>query len=139
MRTVDLPIRPIVALVAAVGLLLAACGDDETADETSTGSGTAADVTEPTDAGGDAAADGSSITISDFTFEPTELSVAPGTEVTIVNEDGTEHTATSTEGGFDSGAISGGDDGTLTAPGEPGEYPFFCNFHSTMKGTLVVG
>ena len=140
MRTSASAIRSLAALVASATLALTACGGgDEPEDQSSADAGTAVEVTEPDDAGGDAATDGASITIADFTYEPTELTVDPGAEVTLVNEDGTDHTATSTEGGFDSGDILGGEQGTLTAPEEPGEYPFFCDFHASMKGTLIVG
>ena len=27
---------------------------------------------------------------------------------------------------------------TLTAPSQPGEYPFYCVYHPNMKGTLIV-
>ena len=139
MRTTALAIRPLAGLLASAALLLTACGDDDATDESSTSADTAVDVTEPDDAAGDAATDGTSITIADFTYDPEELSVDPGAEVTLVNEDGTDHTATSTEGGFDSGDVPGGDEGTFTAPEEPGEYSFFCDFHPSMKGTLIVG
>jgi plastocyanin len=139
MRTSALAIRPLAAILASTALLLVACGDDETPDEGATEADTAVDATGPADAGGDAATDGASITLADFTYDPTELTTDPGAEVTLVNEDATTHTATSTDGGFDSGDIPGGEDGTFTAPEEPGEYSFFCDFHPSMKGTLVVG
>ncbi|MGZ8747559.1 MAG: cupredoxin domain-containing protein, partial [Mycobacterium sp.] len=34
--------------------------------------------------------------------------------------------------------VDGGEQGTLTAPAEPGEYAFYCVYHPSMKGTLIV-
>jgi plastocyanin len=42
-----------------------------------------------------------------------------------------------TEGKFDV-HVDAGEQGTLTAPTEPGEYPFYCVYHPSMKGTLIV-
>ena len=66
------------------------------------------------------------------------LTVAPGTEINIVNNDTAEHSVTSeTEGAFDV-HVDGGKNKTLTAPTQPGEYPFYCVYHPNMKGTLIV-
>ena len=64
--------------------------------------------------------------------------VAPGTEITIVNKDEVEHSVTSrTKGAFDV-HVDGNGRATLTAPQEPGEYPFYCLYHPAMLGTLTV-
>jgi plastocyanin len=64
--------------------------------------------------------------------------VAPGTEITIVNNDEVEHSVTSrTKGVFDV-HVDGKGRGTLTAPREPGEYAFYCLYHPAMLGTLTV-
>lgn len=64
--------------------------------------------------------------------------VAPGTEITIVNKDEVEHSVTSrTKGVFDV-HVDGKGRATLTAPQEPGEYPFYCLYHPAMLGTLTV-
>lgn len=77
------------------------------------------------------------ITIADFAFSGPD-SVAPGTEVMVKNEDTTSHTLTAEgDGGFDV-TIEGGATATFTAPSEPGSYPYICNFHGDMHGTLVV-
>jgi plastocyanin len=66
------------------------------------------------------------------------ITVAPGTQITIKNDDSAEHSVTSqTAGQFDV-HVDGNQQGTLTAPSEPGEYPFYCVYHPSMKGTLIV-
>ena len=67
------------------------------------------------------------------------LTVKPGQNVTVTNEDPVQHTLTSTTAGlFGTGTIEPGATATFTAPAEPGSYPFGCRFHLAMKGTLVV-
>ena len=66
------------------------------------------------------------------------LTVAPGAEISIVNNDAAEHSVTSqTAGSFDV-HVDGNQKGTLTAPTQPGEYAFYCVYHPSMKGTLIV-
>jgi plastocyanin len=83
------------------------------------------------------AAEGATITISGMSFgEP--ITVAPGTEITVVNDDTVEHSVTSqTKGQFDSEA-DGKEKATFAAPTTAGEYPFYCRYHPNMKGTLIV-
>ena len=80
---------------------------------------------------------GATITIANMSFgDP--VTVAPGAEVTVKNDDTAEHSVTSqTEGVFDE-HIDGGEQDTFTAPTEPGEYAFYCTYHPSMKGTLIV-
>ncbi len=66
------------------------------------------------------------------------VTVAPGAKITLKNDDTAEHSVTSqTEGMFDV-HVDGGEQGTFTAPTEPGEYAFYCMYHPSMKGTLIV-
>jgi plastocyanin len=124
-------------LVAAVAT---ACGgSSETAPEPETGTatmtasptGTAAAPSEP------AAASAATITIASNSFgDP--VTVAPGTQITIKNDDSVEHSVTSqTAGQFDV-HVDGNQQGTLTAPTAPGEYAFYCVYHPSMKSTLIV-
>ena len=80
---------------------------------------------------------GPTITIADMAFgQP--LTVAPGIQINIANNDSVEHSVTSdTAGAFDQD-VDGHEKATLTAPSQPGEYPFHCSYHPTMKGTLIV-
>ena len=82
--------------------------------------------------GGDA-----QITIdSSFTFKTTP--VKAGSTVTVKNESGTNHTVTSDTAGAFNVALDANGTATFTAPDKPGSYPFHCNIHSFMHGTLTV-
>jgi plastocyanin len=125
------------ALLLVVGL--AACGDDgddtETGDETTT---TAASTGGADDPGSDDADGGTTEGIEAQDFALTSLTVAPGAEVTVSNVGQKPHTATADDGAFDSGTIQPGATGSVTAPTEPGSYPFHCEIHPSMAGTLTV-
>ena len=129
---------------AAVALLLvlgAGCGDDddsggddvEGTDEVG-GSDAGTDDTAADDSGGGGDAD---VVMTNFAFNPDELTVAAGDSVTVSNEDGTPHTFTSEDGGFDL-RVGGSESGEVTVEAEPGSYDFLCTIHPSMTGTLTV-
>ncbi|ODR25951.1 cupredoxin domain-containing protein [Mycolicibacterium porcinum] len=64
--------------------------------------------------------------------------VAPGTEITIINNDEVEHSVTSRTKGLFDVHVEGKERATLTAPQQPGEYAFYCLYHPAMLGTLTV-
>lgn len=83
-----------------------------------------------------------SIAAVDNEFDPTELKLTPGEEVTVTftNNGETIHTFTSEELGFDTGNVDPGASAevTFTAPEE--ETPFVCTIHEAsddMVGTIV--
>ncbi|MGI8947710.1 MAG: cupredoxin domain-containing protein [Ornithinimicrobium sp.] len=78
------------------------------------------------------------ITIVDFTFEVPET-IAPGAEITVVNQDGVGHTVTSDEEGIFDVPVGPGEEVTFTVPDEAGEFPFHCTPHPNMTSTLVIG
>lgn len=140
------------AIVAAGALLFTACGDDDSASTDTSGSETTQASSETTqaptsDAASDDGASGGGgdesamVEIVDFTFMPSEVTASPGSEVTVLNMDETAHTFTATEdagASFDTGDIPGGEQASVTAPEEAGDYPYFCSIHPYMKGTLIV-
>ncbi|WP_258804220.1 cupredoxin domain-containing protein [Pseudarthrobacter sp. NS4] len=76
------------------------------------------------------------ILIKGFKYQGAETA-SPGAEITVINEDAEAHTITADTGNaFDANIQVG--TGTFTAPTEPGTYPYHCNFHGNMKGTLTV-
>lgn len=76
------------------------------------------------------------ILIKGFKYQGGET-VSPGAEITVTNEDIEAHTITADTGdAFDVNTQVGTT--TFTAPTEPGTYPYHCNFHGNMKGTLTV-
>jgi plastocyanin len=134
------------AALCFIAAVATACGESSTTTEeretgtaTMTGSPTTtAQATATTEAtGAPAPAGAATMTIADMSFgDP--ITVPPGAEITIKNDDSAEHSVTSqTAGQFDV-HVDGGQQGTLTAPTEPGEYAFYCIYHPSMKGTLIV-
>jgi plastocyanin len=117
---------------------LAACGDD---DAVNAGSGdgttvTTADAGSDTTLAGGQDEEGPTVEAKDFSL--TSISVAPGTEVTFENYGEKPHTMTADDGAFDAGRVEPGAKTTITAPSEPGDYPFHCEIHPAMTGTLTV-
>ncbi|WP_035765729.1 cupredoxin domain-containing protein [Arthrobacter sp. H20] len=77
------------------------------------------------------------ITVTDFEYEISGP-VAPGAEVTVINNDSAAHTVTSDEEGMFDSVFGPNETVTFTAPEEPGDYSFICTYHPAMVGTLVV-
>lgn len=80
------------------------------------------------------------VSISQSRFETRELRVPAGTTVVFENTDAAAHTVTSADGSplmFDSGEFGQGETFEITFD-EPGEYPYFCVIHPTMRATVVV-
>jgi plastocyanin len=128
-----------------LGLLLSAtivgCGetDEATPPETTTTvaeatTTTAADTTVPAEevTGEPTLA----ITIAGFMFSGDETGVV-GDTVAVTNSDNVGHTWTSTDGAFHSGVLSNGDQFVFTFD-EAGTYPFFCQIHTDMTGSITI-
>lgn len=84
----------------------------------------------------DVAAGDPDLRIQGFNYVPPSLTVARGETVVVQNVDSAPHTVTGN--GFDTGEIAGGAMGSFVAPAAPGQYDFFCAYHSAMRGTLTV-
>jgi plastocyanin len=82
-------------------------------------------------------AGGDTIVAQDLAFDPTELSVATGTEITVENLDSVEHTFTVDGTDIDED-LAAGDTVGVTIDLEAGEYPWHCTIHTSMTGTLTV-
>ena len=119
-------------LAAAAVLAAVVTGCDSSSSTTQTTDTAAASENSPAEVAG-----GPTLTIANMAFgQP--LTVAPGTQINIANNDTAEHSVTSeTKGAFDV-HVDGGTKKTLTAPNQPGEYAFYCVYHPNMKGTLIV-
>ena len=83
-----------------------------------------------------AAASGS-VTVSDFTFSPGTITINQGDTVTWVNNGPTPHSATSSNGVFDTGIFPKGQSRSHTF-NEAGTFAYICTPHPFMKGTVVV-
>jgi plastocyanin len=70
-------------------------------------------------------------------YNPNPVEVKVGETVTWINDDSGRHTATSTDGTFDSGIMGKGQSFSYTFD-KAGEYSYFCTLHPNMVGTVVV-
>jgi plastocyanin len=66
------------------------------------------------------------------------VTVPPGAQIAVKNNDPVEHSVTSDNGGTFSIDVDGKEQGTFSAPSQPGDYPFHCTYHPSMHGTLIV-
>jgi plastocyanin len=125
------------AAMCLVAALATACGgSSNTTQESPSGTATAtASSSEAT--GAPASAGAATITIANMSFgQP--ITVPPGAQITIKNDDSAEHSVTSDAAGKFDVEVEGKEQGTLTAPTEPGEYAYHCKYHPSMHGTLTV-
>ena len=85
---------------------------------------------------------GSSVTIRVFQFQPGQLEVKPGSQVTWTNQDDIEHTVTSgtpekPDGRFNTRMPGKGATFNFAFT-QPGTYTYFCNRHQSMRGQVRV-
>lgn len=136
-------VRRHLLVAVPLALLLSACG---TADET-TSSPPAADAygdssaaqgstASPGATSAGAADDTVTYRVAKYTFP--DLTVAPGAQVRVLNDDDEPHTVTAEDGSFDTGAFDSDDPGTFTAPRTPGTYRITCTVHPSMHGQITV-
>lgn len=81
-----------------------------------------------------------SVTIQNFAFTPSSITVKVGTTVTWTNKMNVSHTVTSDDGvtgGPNSQLIEGGKTYSFTFA-KAGTYTYHCSIHSSMKGTVTV-
>ena len=77
------------------------------------------------------------IVIRSFSFQPARLAVAKGATVTVTNADHVTHTLTSRDGSFDTRQLGAGKSARFVVH-RSGTFPFACQIHPFMHGTLVV-
>jgi len=78
------------------------------------------------------------VTIKDFAFSPNMVTIPVGGSVTFKNLDTAAHTATDSQGAFDSGNLDTGKSFTYTFT-KAGTYKYVCTYHPSMRATIVVG
>ena len=83
------------------------------------------------------AAASTSVTISDFQFAPSAVTVNVGDSVTWNNAGPTPHSATASDGSFDTGIMDEGGSGSHTFS-EAGTFSYICTPHPNMTGTVTV-
>lgn len=77
------------------------------------------------------------VSIQNFAFSPTTLTIKVGDKVTWTNKDSAGHSATADDGSFDTGVLSQGQSGSVTFS-KAGTYTYHCSVHPMMKGTIIV-
>jgi plastocyanin len=136
----------ILATLSCVTILSAAsCGGSNTDQQPETTSPAATTITTteqttvPTAAPPPGQAGPPTITIDDFVFNDfNDVTVKAGAQVTVKNTDEDPHTVTSYTPGAFNVDVAAKSEATFTAPSQPGSYPFHCNNHTSMHGTLIV-
>ncbi len=112
-------------ICAALVLPVTACGSSDSARSAETTPTTAA-----------TGSSDSTVVVQNYTFPA--VSTTAGATLTLVDKDDEQHTMTADDGSFKGGPFNNKAPGTLVAPSKPGSYPFHCEIHPTMHGTLVV-
>jgi len=77
------------------------------------------------------------VTIADFAFAPTSLTVPAGATVTWTNKGSVGHTVTADDGSFGSETLASG--ATFSATfAKAGTFAYHCRIHPSMTATIVV-
>jgi plastocyanin len=137
-------------VLLALSLALAACGGGsgdttvgaqtapgESTEEVGSAAGEPATGTESEPAPSGEAAKAEKVRIVEFTYQPDPVVVQVNGKVIWQNEDTAPHTATADDGSFDTGTIERGKLKSETFK-EAGTFPYFCQIHPTMHGTVEV-
>jgi plastocyanin len=80
---------------------------------------------------------GNNVSIKNFAFSVSTLTVSSGTTVIWTNNDGTTHTVTADDNSFDSNDIAPGKTYSKTFS-STGTFAYHCKYHSTMTASVVV-
>lgn len=134
--------RPLVTLAAGAVLFLAACSSGGATSAPTTAASAAPSAEASAAAAGPACAESAtagevSVAIKDFAFGPADIQAKVGQTVTFTNNDSAPHTATLDDGSCTTPNIAtGASDGLMFTAA--GKYPFHCNVHPNMKGTITV-
>jgi plastocyanin len=121
-------------MVSVVGLLVFSSCSNSSSPTSSYGSGSGGSSSGGSGSGGNPSPGTVNMTYTSFT--PSNLSVAKGSTVTWMNQDGITHTTTSDAGDWDLSVPSGASK-TVTF-NTAGTFKYHCSIHSYMTGTIVV-
>jgi plastocyanin len=135
------------SILAGAALLLAACSSGGASSAPSAAASVAppAEASAPASApaaGGAVCSESSAagevaVTIKDFAFSPAAITATVGQTITFTNGDSAPHTATLDDASCTTPNIANGSSDGLTFTA-PGTYPFHCNVHPNMKGTITI-
>jgi plastocyanin len=144
MRIPSCASRPLlISTFVVAALALAACGDDDS-DTAANGGATTTETesTTPEPSGNTPAPGGDAVRaekveIVEFTYQPDPVTIEEGGKVTWINRDSAPHTATADDDSFDTGTLEEGKLKSETFK-DAGTYPYFCEIHPDMRGTVKV-
>jgi plastocyanin len=77
------------------------------------------------------------VSIQDLAYTPDPVPISVGVTVRWTNNDDVEHTVTSDTAVFDSGGLDPGESFEYRFD-VPGTYPYHCEIHPSMQGTVIV-
>ena len=77
------------------------------------------------------------VTVRDFSYKPSDLTIQVGEQVQFVNKDDVAHTVTAKDGSFDSKNLDSNATWTYTFT-TAGTYTYICTYHPNMVGTITV-
>ena len=80
---------------------------------------------------------GNNISIKNFAFSVSTLTVSSGTAVKWTNNDATAHTVTADDSSFNSGELASGQSYTHTFD-STGTFAYHCTYHPMMTASVVV-
>jgi len=133
----------IVLVLASLALVTAGCGGDD--DDETTTTPTTEETTGATGAtgeGGDTGASASEVGMTEYSFDPSDLSLASGDSVDVVNDGELPHNLTVEGEDVATADLEPGANEELAVDLDPGDYDFLCTIgdHAAqgMTGTLTV-
>ena len=123
----------LVLVIASLALVAAGCGGDDEEDTT------ASDTTEETT---EASGGSTEVSMTEYAFDPSEVSVSEGDAIEVVNDGELPHNLTVDGEDLATSDLDGGASEEVTVDLAPGEYEFYCpvgdHRAEGMEGTLTV-
>jgi plastocyanin len=137
-------IRPLLTVLLALGalaLFVAGCGGDDDDEDTTTPTTEAATGATGEQGGGGAAA-ATSVGMTEYEFDPSDLSVSEGDSLEVTNDGQLPHNLTVEGENVATNDVDPGGSEELTVDLAPGDYDFLCTIgdHAAqgMTGTMTV-
>lgn len=137
------PLLVVLMALAALGLFVAGCGGDDDEDTTTAPTTTeAATGATGEQGGGGGAAGATSVGMTEYEFDPSDLSVSQGDSLEVSNDGQLPHNLTVEGEDVATDDVDPGSSEELTVDLAPGNYDFLCTIgdHAAqgMTGTITV-
>jgi len=132
MKTRNISFTPII--VACFTILLASCSNTG-GYGTDANNGNEYGSSAKKEAMQDAENTTTTVTIQNFAFSPSVVTISAGDTLVFINKDGAPHNATADT--FKTATLNKGESGSITIA-DAGTYEYICSIHPSMKGTIIV-